>query len=293
MRRRLMLALCLGASSLLCAHSAAAQEFRTGSIGANAPPDDRGDIGIQRPYWAAGKPRPFAAVVFETAGISGKTELDLGYGRPHHMWAGLEVSTALALNGLQAVAGLRATAPWGSLHFGPRFWTALGQRLVEPAEVVTRAMLDAFDGPKTRYLALDADANFQIPLPYGAIGVLLSASGIFGVDDDYYVFENALRVVMQPPFVGRARVSYLAGIGNPATFRLGGLAEVIYNPGREMVNVRLGPAVAVALTHHLEAVAAAAISIYNPDEIGLSGADLGQIGLRYRWATGDLWPDFP
>lgn len=285
----------LGAVALvnLWAPTAGAQEFRSGAIGANAPPDDRGDIGIDQPYWSAGKPRPFAAVVFETAGISGKTELELGYGRPHHLWAGVEISTALALGGLQAFGGLRATAPWGTLRFGPRFWTALGQRLIVPADVITRPMLDAFDGPKTRYLALDADANFQIPLPIGAIGVLLSASGIFGVEDGYYVFENTYRVVVDPPFVGRVRVSYLAGIGNPPTFRLGGLAELIYNPGRDMVNVRLGPAVAVSLTHHLEAVAAVGLSVFNPDEIGVAGADLGQIGLRYRWATGDLWPEFP
>jgi hypothetical protein len=60
-----------------------------------------------------------------------------------------------------------------------------------------------------------------------------------------------------------------------------------------MVNVRLGPAIVVSLTHHLEAVGVAALSVFNPDEIGLAGADLGQIGMRYRWATGDLWPEFP
>lgn len=282
------------ASGMFTAADGDAQEVGRGAVGVNAPPaGGRSDIGVDQPYWGASKPRWFAAVVFETAGISGRTELDVGYGKPHHLWGGLEVSTALALSGLQGYAGLRFTIPWMTLRFGPRFWTALGQKLVEPADVITRPMLDAFEGFRTRYLALDGDASFQIPLPIGAIGVLVSASGIFGVEDGYYVFENSLRVVMEPPFVGRARMTYLAGIGNPATFRLGGLVEGIYNPGREMVNIRVGPAVAVSLTHHLEAVAAAAISIFNPDEIGVAGADLGQIGLRYRWATGDLWPDFP
>jgi len=31
----------------------------------------------------------------------------------------------------------------------------------------------------------------------------------------------------------------------------------------------------------------------SPDELGLVGADLGQLGLRYRWASNDRWPDFP
>jgi hypothetical protein len=130
-------------------------------------------------------------------------------------------------------------------------------------------------------------------LPVGSIGGLVDAYYILGVPDGFYLFEDQLRVIVDPPFVGRARLSYLAAIGDPQTFRVGGLAELIYNPGRQYFNVRIGPAVAVSLTHHLEAVASVAISVANPDEIGISGADLGQIGLRYRWATGDLWPEFP
>jgi len=29
------------------------------------------------------------------------------------------------------------------------------------------------------------------------------------------------------------------------------------------------------------------------DQLGVVGADLGQLGLRYRWASGDRWSDFP
>jgi len=35
------------------------------------------------------------------------------------------------------------------------------------------------------------------------------------------------------------------------------------------------------------------IVAYSPDTLGLIGADLGQLGLRYRWATGDRFPEFP
>lgn len=278
-------------AALLLPREARAQE---GLVpGSAVPSETRTNITSQRPYWGAGPTRFFAGVVFETGGISSKTELDIGYGKPHHMWAGLDVESQLSLRGMNTFVGARAVAPWGSVRFGPRFWTGLGQKLIEPVDVVTKPLLDVDEGPASKYLSLDAEVSFNIPLPFGSIGALVTGYGILAVEDGYYVFEDALRVVIDPPFVGRVRLSYLAPIGTPPTMRVGGLAELVYNPGREYANVRIGPAVAVSLTHHLEAVAAAAFSVYNPDEIGVAGADLGQIGLRYRWATGDLWPEFP
>ncbi|NUP06927.1 MAG: hypothetical protein HOW73_12815 [Polyangiaceae bacterium] len=289
---RIAASLACGVALAWVAPVASAQEGLSPGTGP-LPPETRSDITAFRPYWGAAPPRWFAGVVFETAGISSKIELDLGYGRPHYLWAGLEVDSHLSLRGMNTFGGIRAVAPWGSIKFGPRFWTALNQKLIEPAESITRPMLDVDEGLKTRYLSLDAEIAFQIPLPYGSIGALVTGYGLFSVDDNFFVFEEALRVVIDPPFVGRFRLSYLAPIGDPPTLRIGGLAELIYNPGRDYINVRIGPATAVSLTHHLEAVAAVALSVYNPDQIGVAGADLGQIGLRYRWATGDLWPEFP
>ncbi len=271
---------------------AAAQDLTSLSPGATAPPD-RNELSAGRPYWGAGKDRWFGAATFDSAGISARIGLDVGYGKPHHQWFGLQVEPQVSFSGIGAFGGLRAATPFGSLRVGPRFYTSLGQHLVEKADVITKPMLDLEEGPRSRYLSLDAELNVSIPLPLGSFGALLNASGVFGVNEDYYVFENSLRVVMEAPFVGRLRLNYLAPIGAYKTFRIGGMVEGIYNPGREYLNIRTGPAVAVSLTHHLEALAQVAFSVYNPDEIGLAGADLGQIGLRYRWASGDLWPEFP
>lgn len=277
----------------LCAIALVPGVAEAQSISSTPPSAGRSDIGPDQPYWAAGQPRPFAAVVFESAGIGAKTELDLGFGRPHYLWAGLDIESSFSLRSLSEFAGLKAVAPWGFVRFGPRFVTSFSQKLIVPADVITRAAIDQDAGFRSKYLSLDAEASASIPLPVGSLGLLVTAYGVLDVVDDFYVFEDSLRVIIDPPFVGRARVSYLAGIGKPSTLRVGGVFEGIYNPAREMVNLRVGPAVAVSLTHHLEAVGVAAFSVYNPDEIGLAGADLGQIGLRYRWASGDLWPDFP
>ncbi len=288
-----MRALAWATASLLLAYAPLAHAQDTRGSSASFAGGAREDIGTFRPYWGAGDARPFVAVTFENAGIAGRTQLDLGYGKPHHQWAGVELTTQISLRSMSGFLGVRATAPWGTVRFGPRFVTQYSQRLIEKTDSVTRTDLDQDEGIKSHYLALDADANFSIALPVGSLGVGLLASGVFGVEEGYFVMEDALRVPIDPPFVGRGRLSYLAGIGVPATLRVGGVFEAIINPEREMVNLRTGPAVAVSLTHHLEAVGVAAFSIYNPDEIGLAGADVGQIGLRYKWATGDLWPDFP
>ena len=290
---RRLAALAVVTAALAFAPSALAQDIGDAGGTVSPPSAGRADISAQRPYWGAGPVRGFAAGAFDTAGIGMRTELDLGYGRPHHQWAGLELATGISLKGMSFMSYARAQAPWGHVRFGPRFFTGLNQKLIPEVDVVTRPLLEVNEGLRSKYLSLDGEVNVNIPLPVGALGILANAYGLFGVPEGYYVFEDSLRTVVEPAFVGRARISYLAGIGKPATLRVGGVAELIFNPGRDLYTVRTGPAVAVALTHHLEAVGVAAFSVYNPDEIGLSGADLGQIGFRYKWASGDLWPEFP
>jgi hypothetical protein len=283
----------LAVACLGIAPSAFAQDI--GDAGSNVSPPSAGrdDISAQRPYWGAGPVRGFAAGAFDTAGIGMRTELDLGYGRPHFQWAGVEIASGISLKGMSFAAMARAQAPWGHVRIGPRFFTGLSQKLIPDVDIVTKPMLEVDAGLRSKYLSLDGEVNVNIPLPVGTLGILASVIGLFGVPEGYLVFEDSLRTVVEPKFVGRGRISYLAGIGKPATLRVGGVAEVIFNPGRDNYSVRTGPAVAVALTHHLEAVGVAAFSVYNRDDIGLAGADLGQIGFRYRWASGDLWPEFP
>jgi hypothetical protein len=272
---------------------AVAQNVTDPPAGAVLPSELRAGIGVQRPYWSAGEPRPFLAGIFESGGISLRTELDAGWGRPHYAWAGGELTTQLSLRGVTIFSGLRGVLPFGSLRAGARYFLATQQRFLPPNNQLTRPELEIDEGQRTRYLSLDGELQFEIPLPVGTLGGLVSAHGMLGVPDPFFVYEEALRAVVDPPFVARGRVQYLAGIGDPPTFRLGGIVDTIVNPSREAVWVRTGPAIAISLTHHLEAVGVAALTLLSPDEIGLAGADLGQIGLRYRWATGDLWPEFP
>jgi hypothetical protein len=297
MARSTRLRVAVGVAALFAALAAVgqadAQELSRVPPGQFADSGLRTGIGARRPYWSAGDPRPFFAAVFDFGGISGRVEADLGYGKPHYAWAGLETGASLSLRGVTEYAGMKTSLPFGFIRLAGRFFEATSQKLIVPRPVITRAMLDVSDGPRSSYGAIDGEVSFDIPLPVGAIGVLASAHGIFPTQDNFYVFEESLRVVTEAPFLWRGRLSYLAGIGDPPTLRVGGVAEFVHDPSRDAVTLRTGPAVAVSLTHHLEAVGVAAFTFFGPDEIGLAGADLGQISLRYRWATGDLWPDFP
>jgi hypothetical protein len=272
---------------------ASAQDVLVPTPGAVPPSELRSNIGVSRPYWSAGESRPFLGAVFETGGISVRTELDAGWGRPHYSWIGGEVTSSISLRGLSAFTGVRGVLPFGSVRFGGRYVASIQQRFIEDSPIISRPMLEVDEGPRSRYASLDGEVQFEIPLPIGKLGGVASAHGLFGIPEGFFVFEDGLRMIAAGPFVGRGRVQYLAGIGDTPTFRVGGIVEVMGDPQREAVWFRTGPAVAVSLTHHLEAVGVAALTLLSPDEIGLAGADLGQIGLRYRWATGDLWPEFP
>ncbi|NUO53882.1 MAG: hypothetical protein HOV80_33985 [Polyangiaceae bacterium] len=295
MRRPLVLALAALAAlvSMSTTRVASAQDVLVPGPGTLPPSELRTNISVSRPYWSAGESRPFLAAIFETGGISLRTELDAGWGRPHYSWIGGELSSSMSLRGLSAFTGVRGVLPFGSVRFGGRYVASIQQRFIDDFPKISRPMLEVDEGPRSTYAALDGEVQFEIPLPVGKIGGVASAHGLFGVPDEFFVFEDALRMIAAGPFIGRGRLQYLAGIGDPPTFRVGGIVEVMGDPQREAVWFRTGPAVAVSLTHHLEAVGVAALTLLSPDEIGLAGADLGQIGLRYRWATGDLWPEFP
>lgn len=275
------------------ASSALAQDV--GGVSSTGEPrlGSREDLGGSRPYWAAGRSRWFAAGAIDLAAVNYRSELDLGYGKPHYRWIGLELTPQLSLSGAQTFAGARIVVPGISLRTGARYFVSADRRFLEPREVYTREQINFDVGPRAHYLAFDAELAFEIPLPVGAINTVAAIEWLGDVPEPFNVFDQQLRVVVDPPLAWRSRTAYLVAVGRYDTLRLGGLLEFVGVPRRDEVMVRVGPAVTVSLTHHLDAVAAAAFSIESKDEIGLESADFGQVSLRYRWATGDRWPEFP
>lgn len=291
-----MAAAALAAGALLASGAARAQDP------ADLPPPSgdqptaaRGlDLVTKRAFWArSADPRPFVSAMLEAGVIYFRPNIAIGWGRPHWSWIGLEGYSSVATSGGVEYVGVRAALAAFEIRGGVRYAFPVGQYFLRPQGSYTRDDTERELGPPSRYAAGELEVSGSVPLLGGSLFAVASGYAIAGVPDGYYMFEEALHVVMEPPLLWRARLGFLGPIDQWGELRLGASAELIGNPGRGTFVWRLGPAVSVTLTHHLDAVGSLMVVAASPDTLGLLGADLGQLGLRYRWATGDRWPEFP
>lgn len=292
MRRALLAGLAAAAAVLATPVCASAQDIAD-LPGQTNPPQTLRGYDPKTPYWMSGDARPFLAAVMNLGGIYYRPELEVGYGRPHFSWAGAELWSRLSLGGVVFYAGPRLTLPSLDLRVGARMVSSAGQNLLPRREIYNNNHLDAESPPRSHYWSIDSEINVSGAAPGGNASLLVSAFAIGGVEDGYDVFEDSLHIIVRPPLVWRARFSYLASLGPYNNMGLGWATEIINSPARDLTVFRMGPVVTVALTRHLQATAAGLLGIDSRDDIGLSGADLGQIGLSYRWASGEPFPDFP
>lgn len=248
----------------------------------------------RRPFWrGSGGVRPFFAATLDGGALYLRPRAHFGYGRPHFEWVGAEIGTGLSLSGVTGYAGLRGVFPYLDLSIGARYESPRDQAFLPRQSSFVREELELTTLPQARYVVGQVEAASSIPFPGGNIVAVASGYYVSNVPDDLLVFEQSLRVVTDAPWMWRARLGYLYHLGWLGTLRVGATGEVIHLVGRNAVVVRTGPALSVALTHHLEAAAAVLVVASSPDTLGLRGADVGRIGLRYRWALGDNWAEFP
>ena len=270
--------------------------------GADLPPPQGTQPGVtsgidllqKRSYWerSAGA-RPFLAATMELGAIYFRPNLAIGYGRPHWSWIGVEGYSEVSPNGGTEYVGLRAVLPQLEIRGGARYAFPIERYFLPPQETYTRNDTELKLGPASRYLSAEVEIAGSVPFLGGALFGVATGYAILGTPEGYYVYEEGLHTVMKPPFLYRARLGYIGELDSYGELRLGGAAEIIGNPGRDSTLLRLGPVLTLSLTHHLDAIGAVMIVAASPDQLGLLGADLGQLGLRYRWSTGDRWPEFP
>jgi hypothetical protein len=251
------------------------------------------DLAQKRPYWSGGKPRPFVSSVVGMGIFYLRPQIAVGYGKPHWRWIGIEEQTDVSIGGGSTYLGLRGALPQGELRVGARYAYPVGQSFLLPQDSYVDDDLDFDDEPGARYLSLEAELTGSLSLFGGNVFGTLGGLYMSQVPDPYYVYEEQLHVVIKPPWLMRARVGYVYGFGITKGLKVGAAAELLYNPGREAVVVRLGPQLGVSLTHHLEAAVSVMVVAASPDSLRLQGNEIGQFGFRYRWATGDLFPEFP
>jgi hypothetical protein len=269
----------------------------------DAPPD-AGDFdalstgtGDRHDHWAGTGRRAFVAGVYDVGLFYLQPGLSLGYGEPHHRWFGLSGSVNMSVSGGTGKLAIRGVAPHFDARLGVRYESPINQEFLAPQDVFTREDTELEDYGASRYLSIDAELAGNVPMPGGHLIAAASAYGVLGTPRDLFVFEEALKVVIDPPFLWRARLGYMAelpfGGEREHALRIGVAAEGVHNPERPLFVARVGPLVSLPLTCHLEMVAAAMLVAWSRDRLGLLGADFGEIALRYRWASGDPVPGFP
>ncbi len=256
--------------------------------------DAASGVGQTRAFWSgSGRSRTFMSATFGLGIVNFQPRMQIGYGKPHYSWVGVEGGSTLSISSLRTYGGLRAKYPGIDFRIGARFESQFNQFFLPIQRKYLRVDIENESSDASRYLVAEAELNGAIPFPGGSLIAVLTGLAIAGVPENVHVWEQSLRTVVAAPWVWRARLGYLAHVGWNGSMKVGAAAEIIHSPLRSLVVVRAGPLVSVGLTHHLEVNGGLMIVAASRDDIGLPAADVAQLGLVYKWATGDRWSEFP
>ena len=244
-------------------------------------------------YWSVGKPRWFVSTKSDIGTPYLKPYFSAGYGLPHWIWVGVDVNSICTGEFLQVYGGVRAATPVLDLAFGFRdTWSFSKPFLAPKASFTASDVLDA-PGGGARYWAWEAEAVGIVPLPYSAIVADFIMVKTLDVPRGMYVYEESYRAVIAKPFYAVFRAAAVARFMSEGAVKVGPLFEYVFATGREQNVVRVGPAVSLLLTDHIEVQGALTFAVYSPDPLGIILGTYGVAGIRYRWATGERSPKLP
>jgi hypothetical protein len=277
---------------VFCSALAAAAAISVAARAQTAEPEPPLKVPVRHPgYWARGEARPFVASTIDVGYLYLRPRLTLGYGKPFALWAGMDVNPIALATGVGAYAGLRLQIPWFDLRAGARGFYAFQHTLLPQQPSYTSVDLNQTTGRASEYVTLETELSGGIPAGPGSILLVLTASAVEGVPAGYDVYEETLRVITDPPAIYRARTGYALRFGSEGSARVGLVGEVLDLPRRGEVVYRAGLVGSFAIDDHLEALGLLVLPVYSPDSIGIAGGDYAELGLRYRWASGEGAPN--
>jgi hypothetical protein len=237
-------------------------------------------------HWTNDPARFFAALLVDAGYIYLKPRLDLGYGKPFVAWGGLEVTPLVTPDYAGAYSGLHLQIDWFEVRAGARYVRAFLRQFLTPQASYNLVDLAEDTHHPSNYIDLEANLRAAIPAGPGSILVVGTASSIQLVPAGFFVYDEALRVVVSPPPVYRARLGYVFPFMPERNARFGIVGEVLEIPDRKAQVYRAGVTATFDVDDHLQGIATVVIPVYGPDSIGFLGADYTELGLRYRWASG-------
>lgn len=240
-------------------------------------------------YWSQGPVRRFVATSIDVGYLYLRPRLLLGYGRPFWRAIAFEAGPEVSASQLSGFAGLRATLPYVNLRLGGRYVFAFQHYFIADQPKYDRLALESQAFTRSKYIAGEAELNGTLPVGFGALIATGNLTYITGVTAGLNVYEEILRIIVKPPMVWRGRVGYAFRLGVEGKVSVGVVAEMLGSPGRDPT-VRAGIIGSAALSDHVEVLGWLVPPIVGPDTIGIAGGDFGQLGIRYRAATGQA-PD--
>jgi hypothetical protein len=215
-----------------------------------------------------------------------RPRVSLGFGRPFTSWVGLDANPIASSAGLGGYLGWRLEIPHFDVRAGARYFYAFEHTYLEREPSYSRLDLETRAGTNAQTLTYEVEADAAIPAGPGAVLLRASVSYVTGVPDGYSVFEETLRVIVEPPVVWRGRAGYVFTFGDHAQHSVGLVADVLDVPKREnSTTLRAGPVLRMTLSRRVDVRGTFVAPIVSPDTIGLVGGDFTELGVRYRWAT--------
>lgn len=235
--------------------------------------------------WRDGSPRFFFAEQLDAGYVYVRARSWLGYGKPHDVWGGLEVNPLLGQGGLGVFVGLAGGARYVTARVGARPFMSSERPFLAAADAHDRIEFN-LPGSAAKYVALEAELTFEARIGPGRLSVLGSLTRVEGVPDGMHVYEETLRIIVQPPWVWRARGEYAVFVVGGKEHNVGVVVDVFGVPARDMVQVRAGLVARLTLSPQLEARLSLIPTVYSRDRLGLVTSDFTELGFRWRFATG-------
>ncbi len=248
--------------------------------------EDEDDEDEDEPAWWDLPARFFTGGAVDVGWLYFRPRFSAGYGKPHELWLGIDVNPIFGGSGVGTYGGIRAFHPNIDLRVGARYFFAFRRSFLDPAEEFDHITVQSRAGPPSRYLSLEAELTYAIPVGFGAIIGELAGTAILLVPDDLWVFEETIRIVAVPPWVWRVKAGYAIRFGPDDAITFALVAELVGIPNRDGALIfRAGGQGSVRVFRDLSIRFRFIPPLLSPDNLGAGGGDSFQLGLRYIFAT--------
>jgi hypothetical protein len=236
--------------------------------------------------WSRQPSRWFVATEVDLGVLFATPRVQFGYGKPHHLYVGLDVNPTISLSSLGGYTGLRLRHPIVELSVGTSIVYSFRRTTLPRQASYRRDEVNLRNGPLARYTVVESELQLEIPAGTGEIITEIHGLMIVGAPQGRNLFEEGIDQVVQPPFAARFRGGYALELGERLPTRVGVVGESILLPDRGEVVWRAGLLIRIRIDYRLEIRGNFVAVLASPDPLGLNAGEFAELGLRWRWASG-------